>query len=143
MDRIFTSCSKASNNNSIAFFALFFYLQRFPMARFSRDFAHPQYIFNNCSNGKTLLFKWLKYFFRSAKEKSKGIPDVWVIGKAFPMKQRKFQNICSGGEKMFGKIFKKISRMDFQTKISEKSFHWKTPLEFIFNSFETIFFAVI
>ena len=29
---------------------------------------------------------------------------------------------------MFGKIFQKISGVDFKTEISEKPCHWKTPL---------------
>jgi len=72
-----------------------------------------------------------RFFFRSAKETSKVIPDVRGIGKVVPMKKREIRNICSGCltryfQKSEEKIFRKKG-VDFWTMISEKSCHWKTP----------------
>jgi len=52
-------------------------------------------------------------FFRSTKEKSEGIADVRGFEHVVSMKNGEIRNICSGGEKTFGKIFQKFSEVDF------------------------------
>ena len=86
------------------------------MARFSRDFAHPEQILKNCSNGKTVLFQWPTDFFSDPPrrhQRSKVIPDKRGTGKVIPMKNKEIRKICSG---CLARYFKKYLEWIFRPK---------------------------
>ena len=66
------------------------------MVRFSRDFAHPDRFLKKFQWENSFVPMADRFFFRSAKETSKVIPDVRGIGKVVQMKKREIQKICSG-----------------------------------------------
>ena len=71
-----------------------------------------------CSNGRQIFFQ-----IRQGDIKGNtGCTGYWI--SCSNEKERNSKYLLW----MFGKIFQKISGVDFQTEISEKPCHWKTPL---------------